>query len=61
MAARTMKQIYAGQKRSLANIQRRLEALAAEWDEVDNGTMWELQDLADKVEIVSNQMQEFVK
>lgn len=61
MAERTMKQIAAGQKRSLASIQKRLEALAAEWDEVDNGTMWELQQLADKVEAVSNEMQDFVK
>lgn len=61
MAERTMKQIAASQKRSLASIQKRLEALAAEWDEVDNGTMWELQQLGDKVEAVSNEMQEFVK
>ena len=61
MASRTIKQIFAGQKRSLASIQKRLEALAAEWDEVDNGTMWELQQLADKVEVASNQIQEFVK
>lgn len=33
MAERTMKQIAASQKRSLASIQKRLEALAAEWDE----------------------------
>lgn len=61
MAERSMKQIAASQKRSLASIQKRLESLAAEWDEVDNGTMWELQQLGDKVEAVSNEMQEFVK
>jgi hypothetical protein len=61
MASRTVKQIFAGQKRSLASIQKRLEALAAEWDEVDNGTMWGLQQLADKVEVASNEIQEFVK
>lgn len=61
MACRTMKQIAASQKRSLATIQKRLEALAAEWSEVDNGTMWALQELADKVEATSNEMQEFVQ
>lgn len=61
MACRTMKQIAASQKRSLASIQKRLEALAAEWSEVDNGTMWALQELADKVEAASNEMQEFVQ
>jgi hypothetical protein len=61
MAERSLKQIYAGQKRSLASIQKKLEALAVEWSEVDNGTMWQLQELADKVEAASNEIQEFVK
>lgn len=61
MAERTLKQIYAGQKRSLASIQKKLEALAVEWAEVDNGTMWALQELADKVEAASNEIQELVK
>lgn len=57
----SMKRLAANQKRSLASIQKRLEALAAEWSEVDNGTMWALQELADKVEATSNEMQEFVQ
>lgn len=61
MAERTLKQIYAGQKRSLASIQKKLEGLAVEWAEVDNGTMWMLQDLADKVEAASNEIQGLVK
>lgn len=61
MASRTMKQIAASQKRSLATIQKKLETLSVEWNEVDNGTMWALQELADKVEVASNEMQEFVQ
>ena len=36
-------------------------ALASQWEDVDNGTMWDIQDLADKVEATSSQIQEFVK
>lgn len=61
MPERTPKQIYANQKRSLASIQKKLEALASQWEDVDNGTMWDLQDLADKVEATSNQIREFVE
>lgn len=61
MPERTPRQIHAGQKRSLASIKKRLEALACEWSEVDNGTMWALQGLADQVERVSDEMQAFVK
>lgn len=57
----SMKRLAANQKRSLASIQKRLEALAVEWSEVDNGTMWALQELADKVEAASSEMQEFVQ
>lgn len=57
----SMKRLAANQKRSLASVQKRLMELAAQWDEVDNGTMWALQELADKVEATSNEMQEFVK
>lgn len=61
MPERTPKQIFANQKRSLARIQKELEALARQWEDVDNGTMWDLQDLADKVEATSNQIREFVE
>jgi len=61
MPSRTMKQIFASQKRGLASIQKRLEAMAAEWDEIDNGTMWALQELADKVEATSDAIREDVK
>lgn len=61
MAERSMRQIYAGHKRSLANIKKKLEALAVEWSEVDNGTMWLLQGVADKVEAASNEIQESVQ
>jgi len=61
MPSRTMKQIFASQKRGLASIQKRLEAMAVEWSEIDNGTMWQLQELADKVETTSNEIQEYVK
>lgn len=57
----SMKRLAANQKRSLASIKKRLEALAVEWSEVDNGTMWAIQQIADKVEAVSDEMQEFVK
>ena len=72
MAEFSMKRLAANQKRSLTSIKKRLEALAVEWSEVDNGTMWAIQELADKamwaiqeladkVERVSDEMQEFVK
>ncbi len=61
MPERTPRQIYATQKRSLASIQKRLMALAVEWAEVDNGTMWALQELADKIEATSNEIHEFVR
>lgn len=58
MPERSPRQIYAGQKRSLASIQKKLMALAVEWAEVDNGTMWALQGLADKVEAASKEIGE---
>ena len=61
MAEFSIKRLAANQKRSLTSIKKRLEALAVEWSEVDNGTMWAIQELADKVERVSDEMQEFVK
>ena len=61
MAEFSKKRLAANQKRSLTSIKKRLEALAVEWSEVDNGTMWAIQELADKVERVSDEMQEFVK
>lgn len=57
----SMKRLAANQKRSLASVKKRLEALAVEWAEVDNGTMWALQEVADKIEAVSDEMQELVK
>lgn len=61
MPERTPKQIYAGQKRSLASVQKKLEAMACEWSEVDNGLMWLLQGVADKVEQASQEIEEAVK
>ena len=61
MPERSPRQIYAAQKRTLASIQKKLMALAVEWSEVDNGTMWALQGLADKVEATSNEIHEFVQ
>lgn len=61
MPARTPAQIFAPQRRSLASIKKRLEALACEWAEVDNGTMWLLQDIADKVEQASEEIAEGLK
>lgn len=58
MPERTFAQIAAPQRRSLASIKKRLEALAVEWSEVDNGTMWLLQGLADQVERVSEEIAE---
>lgn len=57
--AASIKQLAAGQKRSLASIKKKLEAMAAEWSEVDNGTMYLLQEIADKVEATSEEMQAF--
>lgn len=57
--ATSIKQIAAGQKRSLASINKKLMAMAAEWDELDNGTMWQLQGVADMIEKASDEMQAF--
>ena len=57
--ATSIKQIVAGQKRSLASIKKKVEAMAVEWSEVDNGTMWLLQEIADKIEAASEEMQAF--
>lgn len=61
MPERTPRQIYASQKRALASVQKKLEALACQWADVDNGTMWSLQELADKVEAASLEIHEFVR
>lgn len=50
---RTQKQMAGGQRRSLKVIQRKLEALAAEWGDVDACNESELHRLAQKVEEVA--------
>lgn len=60
MPERSLKQIFAGQKRSLASIKAKLEALAVEWAEVDNGTMWLIQGVADQVQKASEEIAESV-
>ena len=57
--ATSIKQLAAGQKRSLASIKKKIEAMAVEWSEIDNGTMWLLQEIADKIEAASEEMQKF--
>lgn len=57
--ATSIKQLAAGQKRSLASIKKKIEAMAVEWSEIDNGTMWLLQEIADKIEAASEEMQAF--
>lgn len=57
--ATSIKQLAAGQRRSLASMQKKIEVMAIEWSELDNGTMWAMQDLADKVEAVSIEMHQF--
>lgn len=61
MAERSMKQIFAGQKRSLHSVKKKIEALACEWSEVDNGTMWMLQEIADRIDTAIEEIEEFVK
>lgn len=46
----THKQMAGGQRRSLKAIQRKLEAMAAEWGDVDAYNESALQQLAQKVE-----------
>lgn len=46
----TQKQMAGGQRRSLKAIQRKLEAMAAEWGDVDAYNESTLQQLAQKVE-----------
>ena len=46
----TQKQMAGGQRRSLKAIQRKLEAMAAEWGDVDAYNESALQQLAQKVE-----------
>lgn len=49
-SATTAKQLAAGQRRSLAAMGRKLVAMAAEWDDVDQYNMEALEDLADKAQ-----------
>lgn len=56
MPERTPRQIYATQKRALTSMQKKLEAMASQWADIDNGTMWALQELADKIEAASHEM-----
>lgn len=57
----SFKQLAAGQRRSLASIKKKIEAMAVEWSERDNGVMWYLQHLADKVQAVSDEVLENVE
>ncbi len=57
----TIKQLAGNQRRSLASVQKKLMAMSAEWSELDNGTMWMLQDIADKIELAADEMQELAK
>lgn len=50
MSARTNKQIAAGQIRSLRAMREKLLRMAAEWDDVDQFCMNQLEALADQVE-----------
>ena len=59
--ATSIKQLAANQKRSLASIKKKLEAMACDWDEIDNGTMWALQGLADKIEDAAGEMADFAE
>jgi len=61
MPERTPRQIYATQKRALTSMQKKLEAMASQWADIDNGTMWALQELADKIEAASHEIHEFVR
>lgn len=57
--ATSIKQLATGQKRSLASIKKKIEDMAVEWSEVDNGTMWLLQEIADKIDAASTEMHAF--
>lgn len=57
----SFKKLAAGQRRSLASIKKKIEAMAIEWSERDNSVMWDLQNLADKVQAVSDESLEKVE
>lgn len=52
----TAKQIAAGQIRSLRAIREKLLKMAAQWDDVDQFNMTQLEELADQVERVAIEM-----
>lgn len=52
----TQKQMAGGQRRSLKAIQRKLEAMAAEWGDVDACNESELHQLAAKVQDVAESL-----
>lgn len=54
----TPKRMIAGQRRSLAAIEKKLQALAAEWGDVDAFNESELESLARKVAEVSRALVE---
>ena len=56
MPERTPRQIYATQKRALTSMQKKLEAMASQWADIDNGTMWALQELVNKIEAASHEL-----
>lgn len=56
MATPSKKQLAAGQRRSLAAIRKKLLDMAAQWDEVDQFCMNELEALADKAQEAANNL-----
>lgn len=53
MSAPTRRQLAAGQIRSLRAMRRKVLAMAAQWDEVDQFSMNVLEELADRCEAVA--------
>jgi len=56
MSIQTPKQLAAGQRRSLASMQKKLIGMSAEWGDIDNCCMSFLSDLADRVKEVSDNL-----
>lgn len=48
-------------KRSLAAMKSKLQAMAADWDEVDQFFLWEFEGLVKAVEDVEKRLEEYVK
>lgn len=49
-------QIAAGQRRTIKSMLKRLEKMASDWGDVDNGNMWEIEDAIKRLKEASDNL-----